>query len=102
MAIIAALSVQYSKAGINVFHCSFFPISSNARRSLLLADTPPAIQISRIPVCLEALRNLFSRIETILSCTEAQISARFSEMKAELTEVLSCRKYRMDVLRPLK
>ena len=41
----AALSVQYSNAGIKVFHPSSIPVFSNARRNPLLALTPPAIQI---------------------------------------------------------
>jgi hypothetical protein len=50
MAIIAALSVQYSNAGIKVFQLFFLPVTSNAFRNPLFAETPPAIQISFIPV----------------------------------------------------
>ena len=45
MAIIAALSVQYSKAGMNVFQLYFSPSRVSALLSPVLADTPPAMHI---------------------------------------------------------
>jgi hypothetical protein len=85
MAIIPALSVQYSNAGTNVFQLFFLPVSSNAFRKPLFAETPPAMQISFIPVSIDAFLSLLSRIETILCCTEAQRSARFSFINTSLS-----------------
>jgi hypothetical protein len=48
-----------------VFHLYFLPASSNAVRKPLLADTPPAIQISFIPVSIEAFFSLLINIEMI-------------------------------------
>ena len=76
-AIIAALSVQYSKAGIKVFQPKAFPVSVSAFLRPLFALTPPAIQTSFIPVCSTAFFSLFIRILIILSCTDAQILFRF-------------------------
>ena len=68
----AALSVQYSKAGIKVFQPFFFPASSNAFRKLLLAETPPARQMSVMPVsdedAIETARRL-AREEGIFAGT---------------------------------
>ena len=76
MAIMAALSVQYSNAGINVFQFCLTPSSTKAFRKPLLADTPPARQIFLTPVVIAAFLSLFSKMETIRVCMEAQISAR--------------------------
>lgn len=54
MPIIAALSVQYWKAGMYVCHPSRAPDSCMAFRKPLLADTPPAIPTCVIPVSLAA------------------------------------------------
>src|SRR5690606_40496055 len=81
MAIIAALSVQYSNLGINTRHLYCSPMSSNACRNPELADTPPAIAISFTPVCFAAFFSLFSKIVTIRYCTDAQISYRCSSIK---------------------
>ena len=80
MAIMAALSVQYSKAGIKVFQPSFSPMAVKAFLSPLLALTPPARQISVMPVSVAAFLSLFNKILTILACTDAQISSRFSSI----------------------
>ena len=76
----AALSVQYSNAGINVFHCCFSPITLKALRKPLLADTPPARQIFLTPVVIAAFLSLFSKMETMRDCMEAQMSARLLSM----------------------
>ena len=59
MAIIAALSVQYSKAGIKVFQPNFLPSISISFLKLLFAETPPANAMFYIPVCLLANNNFF-------------------------------------------
>ncbi len=59
----AALSVQYSKAGIKTFQLYCFPIVAKPLRNPLLAETPPARHISVIPVCKEAFFSLFKRSE---------------------------------------
>src|SRR5690606_22275333 len=62
IAIIAALSVQYSMAGMKTFHFSVAAISVSFARNPLLAETPPAIAISWIPVMSLASFNLESSI----------------------------------------
>src|SRR5580698_5012437 len=92
MAIIAALSVQYSNFGIWVFQPFLLPNSSKARRSPLLADTPPAIQISFICCPVAAFLSLCKRMEIILLWMEAQMSLRVSSTNCLLIFILSCKK----------
>jgi hypothetical protein len=63
-----------------VFQLYFLPISSIPFLRPLLAETPPAIHISLMPVSRDAFLSLFSSIVTILCCIEAQISGRLFSM----------------------
>src|SRR6187431_1719923 len=101
MAIIAALSVQYSNLGIKIFQPFFLPCNNNSERSPELADTPPAIAILLMAVSLLACTNFFNSILTRFCCRLAQISGRFSCMKAGLVFTASRKKYKKAVLIPL-
>src|SRR6185437_905380 len=92
MAIMAALSVQYSKGGMKVRQPSRAPRSWNALRSPLLAETPPAMQRSVMPVSRAAFLNLVSRIETMRCWMDAQISARLASINPGFLSVSSRRK----------
>ena len=81
MAIIAALSVLYWSFGIYTFQ---FILSANIVTSFLnpeLAETPPAIAISVIPVSFTARLSLLSRIAIIVRWMEAERSALFFSIK---------------------
>ena len=111
----AALSVQYSNAGIKTFQPLLLPNSCKPVRNPLLALTPPAIQIFVIPVSSDAFFNLFNRILIIRSCIDAQISGRLLSINCCLSDSVArndslytfdlpafCKKYNIDVFNPEK
>jgi len=103
MAIIAALSVQYSNAGIKVFHPSSVPIFSKELRKSLLALTPPTIQMFVIPVSCAAFLIYLIRLKQsiieqmhrypamffykififIFHLSQNKIASRFNPLKAK-------------------
>ena len=66
MAIIAALSVVNLNSGRNVRQPRLRPCSTMPLRSPELADTPPAMAMSRMPVSYDARTSLSSSISTIV------------------------------------
>jgi len=102
MPIIAALSVVYLNSGRNRFQFLFVASWVIACRSPELADTPPAMPISLIPVSSAAFITLLTRILTIVPWSEAHRSDLFFSIKSGSFFRLSLRKYKKLVFSPLK
>ena len=66
MAIMAALSMVYSNFGMYKFQWCLIAFSRSAILNPEFAETPPATEISFIPVCFEALISFASKISIMV------------------------------------
>ena len=89
MAIMAALSVVNLNSGRNVRQPRRSPVRTMPLRSPELAETPPAMAMSRMPVYFDARTSLSSRISTTVACSEAHRSALCFSMKSGSSATVS-------------
>ena len=102
MAIIAALSVVNLNSGRYVFQPRLRPSSSIRERSPLLAETPPPMVTSLIPVCPAALISLSIRMSINVFWKLAQMSSLFFSINSGSFAISSRTKYSNEVFTPLK
>ena len=92
MAIIAPLSVQYSKGGMNVLQFSKAPMRSSSDLNKELAETPPAMVTVVILFALQAFTSFLKSVRMITDWYEAQISFKFFSMNYGSPTVSFCKK----------